>query len=226
MLWGGSWGAGSPWGLGVDTGDTLCDQIKLLVWSWTSQSPDNTLKTLCALVAKENARQIDVLAEVLAAFSLDDATGDRLDKIGSLIGLPRQGFADDRYRVFLQIQAQLVLSAESEEKPRTGSHENILTICRTFIGSGVPDPIVLLNLPPLAISLTVPGVTVAEAQQLAAFITVAVDACVYGLIIFSTSTGSLWGSRNYAITGAGTWGSRNYVIAGASTWGYAIAIGI
>lgn len=45
------------------------------------------------------------------AFDVETATGDRLDKIGGILQLPRYGYDDDRYRVLLQIQAQIVLSS-------------------------------------------------------------------------------------------------------------------
>lgn len=50
----------------------------------------------------------DILVEFQSEFDLDTATGDRLDKIGKLVGLPRTLRAefdlDDEYRFFLQLQ--------------------------------------------------------------------------------------------------------------------------
>lgn len=54
---------------------------------------------------------IDAVVLTCAAFDLDTAVGVHLDRIGAILQLPRYGYDDDRYRVLLQIQAQLVLSS-------------------------------------------------------------------------------------------------------------------
>lgn len=224
MFWGKPWGSTSLWGLTGSTPAEICDGMDADLQSYVPLN-STTKKLFCAIMSAQLGLQSEVLQEILAAFVREDATGDRLDKIGAIVGLPRRGYSDDRYRLFLAIQSELLLAAQSEEKGRTGSCENILKICRTFIGDAVADPVVLLNLPPLGLVLSVPGVTIGEANLLASFISTAVDGAVYGLIIFSTSSGSAWGSRSVTVATGGTWGSRSVAVAGASTWGYAIPIG-
>jgi hypothetical protein len=45
------------------------------------------------------------------SWGFDDAEGDQLDTLGSILQLPREGVTDERYRVLLQMQAQVLLSS-------------------------------------------------------------------------------------------------------------------
>lgn len=222
------WGKSSKWGLTAGPSpETLCDLAKARVWSWTPQD-GNTVDFLCALGAVQNGLFIDTLNTIKAAWSLDSATGDRLDRIGEIIGLPRSGYSDDRYRLFLRIQALIILARADDEQPRPGSHEGLIRIARTFIGSGVVAPIVLLNTWPYGFVMSVPGVTFTEAQQLARFLTQAVDAGVSGLILFEDETaGAVWDDSRVTITGTtAVWDDSRVAVAGTlANWGYAIPIG-
>ena len=224
-IWGSSsWGA--LWGLSGGTGPAdVCDEIQNRVWSWTSEAPEeNTRKALCAWIAPQAGTFDDLCAVVREAFDLESATGDRLDKIGSVVGLPRRGFADDRYRLFLEIQAGILLSRGDDETPRPGSGEGVLRITRTFVGPAAPA-IALTLTPPFAFQMSVPSITLGEAEQLADFLDRAVDAGVRGQISFATSPNSRYGSRSVVIAAAGSYGSRSVVIPGAATYAYAVIIG-
>lgn len=70
---------------------------------------------------------IDVALLTCAAFDLDTAEGVQLDRLGALLQLPRYGYTDARYRLLLQIQAQLVLSS-------TTTTPVILRIVERFTG--------------------------------------------------------------------------------------------
>lgn len=71
---------------------------------------------------------IDTAVLACAAFDLETAEGVHLDRLGAILQLPRYGYADDRYRVLLQIQAQLVLSS-------TTTTTTILRIVELFSGN-------------------------------------------------------------------------------------------
>lgn len=70
---------------------------------------------------------IDTSVLTAAAFDLDTAVGVQLDRLGGILQLPRYGYDDDRYRILLQIQAQLVLSS-------TTTTPVILRIVELFTG--------------------------------------------------------------------------------------------
>jgi hypothetical protein len=122
---------------------------------------------VCIMVEPKGTFE-DVMVEVRDAFELQTAVGDQLDKLGSIVGLPRQGFADDRYRDFLNIQVALLLSYERDGADWTGTVNNVLTICRTFVGAG--PVITLLNTPPYAFTLTIPGLVTSEVPILMGFL--------------------------------------------------------
>lgn len=49
----------------------------------------------------------DLLSDFLNKRSLEEATGDILDRYGLILGWPRYGFSDDEYRDFLRIAVQI-----------------------------------------------------------------------------------------------------------------------
>lgn len=53
----------------------------------------------------------DVIKDVRPAplFDIDTAVGKQLDQLGNLLGLPREGWNDATYRVYLRTQALLIL---------------------------------------------------------------------------------------------------------------------
>lgn len=223
-LWGTLWGTGFPWGLS-GSHDT-CDRVQSRVWSWTSKAPgENTRKALCAWIAVQTGLFDGTVEAVLDSFDPATATGDRLDKIGAVVGLPRRGFSDARYRLFLQIQAQILLARADDETPRPGSGEGLLRIARLFVGTGAPAITFTLT-PPFSFQMTVTGVTIGEAFQLADFLGRAVDAAVYGMITFTTASNSLYASRNVAVADSGLYASRNVAVAGAASYAYGIPVGI
>lgn len=159
----------------------------------------------------------DVCFAVRIAFDLDSAAGDQLDKIGFVVGLSREGFTDARYRVFLEIQILLLISASRDDANWTGTVQNIVTICRKFIGTTV-DSVILTNSPPYSYTIQVPGLVLSEAFLLARFFTTANYAAVLGLMIVIISSDSLWESNVAPITDGGVWESNVVPIAGASDW--------
>lgn len=66
--------------------------------------------------------------DIAAAFDIDTATGDRLDALGTILQRPRLGASDDRYRVLLQIQIELILSSST-------TTPTILRIVELFTGA-------------------------------------------------------------------------------------------
>lgn len=222
-VWGTPWGLGFPWGVphpGAEYGCTLA-QSGILAQSQGGNFAD----WICAF-AEEIGSNFDVISEIRDAYSIEYAVGAQLDTLGSILGLPRSGFGDDRYRTFLLIQRDLLLAAASEDGNWTGTGENIISICRRFIGPGSGDPIVALTAPPYAFLLTVPDVsTLLEMQILVSFLRKAIYLAVLGYIAFVPAANSLWASASVAVPSSGIWASASVAVPGAAVWSYVILIG-
>lgn len=219
MKWGtpvNGWGSDAFWG--IQTGVSSLSACATAQDRILSQIVDqgNFYKLICAL-AEHHGDLWDVAADVKAGFDLDAAIGEQLNVIGNILDLGRHAFDDETYRKLLTIKGKLVLRS-------TGTGENILEICRTFIGDAEPLPVVLTNSPPYSFKLTIPGTTAADLEVLIPFIRAALIAAVQGVIIQILPGGALWGSTNVVVTGAGVWGSTNVVVAGASLWSRVVLI--
>lgn len=227
--WGTEWGTGFFWGsVPLPGPDDLCDLSDDRVLVQMDDSPGNRKfrDLLCDFLYDAGVFN-DVAEDVRSAFDVNVAQGEQLDFIGALVGLARQGFDDNDYRRFLTIQIQLLLSGLREDAEWTGTHQNIVNICRTFIGDGVADPVVLDELAPstpYSFLLTVPGLTIETAKILASFVRVAIYAAVLGQMIIILADDSLWNSASVAVPGGGTWGSASVVVPGAAFWNTAVVI--
>jgi hypothetical protein len=226
MKWGNPWA--NLWGLGAGDGAArACSfaQDRILVQMDDSPAARKFRDLVCELVAGLGNFE-DVALDMARSFDLDTAVGDQLDKMGAVLCLPRRGFEDDRYRVFLQIQRDLVLSSTRDDANFTGTHNNILRLCRTFIGAGV-DPIVLKNFRPYSYILSIPGVDLEEVLILITFLCVATWAGVLGQVILTLGPFSLWDSDSVGpIPNGGIWGSESVAVPNAAVWGLSIQIGI
>lgn len=194
------------------------------------QHPDNPdalrkFRDWVCQYAKQVGHLIQTAQLVRTAFDLNTAVGDQLDQIGSLVNLTRSGFDDDRYRTLLQIQVELLIAARNDNPNWTGTVNNILTICRKFIGSGVAQPVVLQNTSAYAFVLSVPNVTPSEITILARFICQAIYAGVLGQIIILPVTGDVWGSVHGPVTNQGIWCSTHGAVPNCAKWAHAVAIG-
>ncbi len=231
MKWGtqvGQWGKAALWGVGTGDGPTeFCDLADDRVLVQVDDEPTNRdFRELVCIVVEGLGHYKDVAEDVAAAFDVDTAVGEQLDFIGTIVGIQRQGFPDARYRDFINIQIDLILSTVRNGANWTGTVNNILDICRTFIGTGVPDPIVYTATPPYSFKLTVPGVTPAEMGVLVNFLCIALYAGVLGQSIFTLASDSLWDSFSVGpITDGGIWASASVVVAPSSIWGLTIPIG-
>jgi hypothetical protein len=180
-VWGTAWGLGFPWGIPHTGADYGCELAQSGILEQSRQT--NFSAWMCAFGEAIGA-QYDVLIEIIEAFSIEFAVGDQLDKLGAILGLPRSGFGDDRYRVFLSIQLYLTLGVANPDGSWTGTGNNLLTICRLFVGPTV-NPIVLNNSPPYSFSLSVPDVAdLLEMSVLASFLSKALYSAVLGQVIF------------------------------------------
>lgn len=226
MKWGNKWG--NLWGLGAGDGAArACTfaQDRVLVQMDDSPTARKFRDLICELAAGFGNFE-DAAWNVAESFDLDAAVGDQLDKIGAVLCLARRGFEDDRYRVFLKIQRDLILSAKREGANFTGTHNNILQIVRTFIGAGA-DPIVLKNYQPYSYTLSIPGVDLSELLILVTFLTVATWAGVLGQVILVLGPSSLWDSDSVGpITNGGVWASDSVAVPNSSVWGMTIQIGL
>lgn len=160
----------------------------------------------------------DVAMTVRSAFDRVDAFGDQLDMIGSVVGLAREGATDDRYRVLLGIQIELLLATERDGGSWTGTGENVLRISRAFLERPTGQ-ITLRNIPPYAYLLSLPAMTVAELQRLVRFLRLARYAGVLGHVAASLGDDAAWGHDTETVPAAGIWGHDTVTITGASTWG-------
>lgn len=84
-------------------------------------------RALVGIIIERALAFIETVREIREAFDLTTATGDRLDRIGSLVYLDRLGLDDSQYRTAIQIRIQLILSS-------TGTTATILEIVRLFTG--------------------------------------------------------------------------------------------
>jgi hypothetical protein len=184
----------------------------------SQNDPDGALRAVLAVIAPRLGRIHDVALALRDSLDLDHAVGASLDTIGSLVGLPRYGFADDRYRVFLGIQVELLLSAAREDAEWTGTCPNLLRIARRFIGE-TSNSIVLTNSPPYAYQLDIPDLTFDEAPLLVAFLKIATYAAVLGVVTAILAEDSLWDGDGLAVDDGGIWGSASVVVAGEAIWG-------
>ena len=210
MLWGlgSSWGLGSLWGLtSTPVGDTYC---KLAAEVRPLEQMDRTVGNrqfrdlLCVF-----GRRVDlfdhVVGQCIDAIDIDTATGEMLDFIGAQIGLAREGYDDDRYRELLKVWQLCRLPHQREEANWTGTSNNILAIARAFAPTG--GQIVLTNIPPYALTLSVPGVPFADIGLLFRFICKALYAGVLGQTSAGPVNGSVWGSVHGPVINEGYWGS-------------------
>jgi len=166
----------------------------------------------------EGAQNYKLVAEQVAgAFDLPISVGVQLDAIGAVVGLQREGFTDARYRTFLEIQILLLLSAARDDANWTGTIQNIVTICRTFIGE-TALPVRLTNNPPSSYEVDVPGLVLSEAQLLARFLKTATYAGVLGYMVIILAADSLWDSSAVAVTDSGIWCSDSVAVVGCATW--------
>ncbi len=225
-------GTGNTWGTCALWGTARCqDEICELADERVLIQMDDTVGNrkfrdfICILV-EGLGHYIDVARVVEAVFDVDTATGEQLDFIGGVVGLPRQGFPDARYRDFLKIQIDLILSSQRDEGNWTGTHNNILKIIRTFIGSTPGQPIVLTNFPPYSFQVTIPGIVLSELQILINFLCVALYAAVLGQVLFTVAGDSLWDSDSVGpIPDGGIWCSDSVAVVPCATWGFTVPIG-
>jgi len=226
------WGTESYWGLdsywGTDTGNSGEEFCEIANDRVLGQHPDpGPFRDLICDLVFPLGHYKDVALDVQQAFDLANAKGEQLDFIGRLVDLPRQGFNDDRYRVFLEIQTQLVLSVLRDPLEWTGTAPNLIKIARTFIGDAVVDPVVYTGAPPYAYVLSVPGIAdIDELNLLVSFLCKATYAGVLGNIKFALAEDSKWSSIHGPVTGDGIYCSIHGAVASCAIYGHLVLIGI
>lgn len=178
----------APWGATAGE-DFACELTEDRVLVQHPDAPgERKFRDWLCQYGRQAGQYRDVARDVINGFKLETAIGAQLDLIGAMIGLPRSGYADARYRTLLEIQAELLLASNPDVPNWTGTSENILQITRQFIGVG-PDPIVLINTPPYSFVLVIPGVTLSELDILIGFLCKAIFADVLGTIIIPFGDG-------------------------------------
>lgn len=221
-VWGSPWGLGFPWGMGPVGEFELADCAtakKRLLMQHKGLSTENLLKLAC-IIGRLWGNVRDEFAAVRDAFDLDTAVGDQLDKIGSVVDLPRSSLDDTDYRKFLNIQIQLILNS-------TGTGENIIGIIRTYLGP-TGNPVVYISAPPYHFSISALDMAEADWDILVPFLRKALIAGVLGVAIAGLPGSIVWGSQTAGapISPTGVWGSQSAgaPIAGTGDWGFQIII--
>ena len=225
-LWGSGWGLLFPWG-GVNPGPAFaCDlaEDRVLVQHPDAPGERQFRDWICAF-SEQAGTYLDAAAEVKEAFDLDTAVGVQMDMIGAVVGLPRSGFDDTRYRTLLKIQVDLLIGRLPGNPNWTGTVNNLLSICRQFIGAAVIPPVTLQNSPPYSYILNVPGVTFDELKVLVRFLCQATWAAVLGQVIVLPTSGDVWGSVHGAVTDSGIWCSVHGAVANCANWSHVVVIG-
>jgi hypothetical protein len=177
---------------------------RLLSWVPDLPTGDNMRLFIESLI-DEIGELVVIVEQIYAAFDLDTAVGDQLDKLGAILRLPRSGFNDADYRRNIKVRIEIIKSkfqylndiggiqtaANSVGDP--GSINKIITIVREFIGAVVGD-IEYVLVPPYSFKLTIPGsLSVIEITQIFNFIRESIYAGVLGYIIFVLGTqGVFW----------------------------------
>ena len=224
-FWGAPWGDCGPWGTGscVDEACEFAD-TRVLVQFKPKTEAHHRFRDLICIIAEEFAQIREVMGQVALAFDVSSAVGDQLDKIGAVVGLPRKGYTDDRYRTFLEIQIDLLLSARREDANWTGTGNNILDIVRKFVGPS-PQPVQIQNIPPYSYTLSTPDLPESEVELLKTFICRATYEGVLGYIYFEISDGGVWGSVHGPVPDEALYGSVHGPVVGEGLYGHVDTIG-
>jgi hypothetical protein len=190
-----AWGLGSPWGLGFPWGAPQTGEdygCAIAQSGLLGQSQGGNMADWMCCFGEEIGSNYDTIMDIVNGYSLEYAVGVQLDVLGSILGLPRSGFGDDRYRDFLFIQRDLQLGVTVDGN-WTGTGDNVLGICRQFIGPASGDPIVVHASFPYSFILTVPDVaSVLEMRILAAFVGKSLYLGVLGQVIFIFGVGGVY----------------------------------
>lgn len=98
------WGSAdvAAWGVGGEIANTL--------WLYINRDVPN-IGALGDIIDLRTDAHTAVLQALDAAFDLASAVGDQLDILGALLGFPRVGLTDDRYRRALKVQRSSILSS-------------------------------------------------------------------------------------------------------------------
>lgn len=227
MRWGLPWSFLSKWGIPRDPNvDDICKLADERVLVHMNDEPANRKfrDFICDIIEPLGAF-ITVCRDVEQAFDLENASGEQLDFLGNVLDLKRQGFNDPDYRRFLQIQRDLILSSARAGSNWTGTTNNVLAICRTFVGPG-GGTITIVNFGAYNFELSIPSITdPAEFAILNRFICKALYAGVLGQIIEVFDAFSLWNSDDVVVAGGGIWCSDDVVIPNCATWAQSTPIG-
>lgn len=216
--WGTPWGTMFFWGIEHVGADWACELAEQRVLHWHPEA-GNLRKWICAF-AETVGEEYDTLLEILGGYDIEHAVGQQLDTLGSIVGLPRSGVGDTRYRTLLQVQILLLLAAARDDANWTGTVNNILAIAREFVGE-TGNAITIVNLPPRAFILSIPDVTdTTELEVLLSFVSKAVYAEVLGYVAIAQGDGAVWASDSVVVPDGWVWGSASVAVPGASTWGY------
>lgn len=149
---------------------------------------------------------VEACETIMAAFNPATATGDRLDKLGSILQRPRNGADDARYQILLQIQIQMILSSQA-------STPAIQRIVALYTGQ---PPVAYSEHYPMGYRIeTLAGLTSAEIDELLGLLREA-KAGAYGVALATAAADGLILDHSTPLAGAGTL-DHSTPVAGADT---------
>ena len=223
-----TWGISAPWAntstWGIVSAGALaaCDLAEQRVLVQMDDTIGNRrFRDLMCILAGPFGIYTDVMADLKTAFEIDTAIGVQLDIIGSIIDLPRSGLTDDRYRVFLSVQTDVLLGQVTGDW--TGSVNNILAMVRTLIGTGIATPIDYILHTPYTFELVIPGfLPVTELRLLFRLICRAIYAGVLGFIAFVPLGANRWQYTDFSVADGGVWCYTDGSVADCAEFSYVI----
>ena len=115
------------------------------------------------------------LADLFTTFDIDNAFGDVQDKIGSLLGLGRQGADDDTYRVYQRTKSLILI-------PNRRTVEGLLTMTRSLLNDDLRS-IDFEETYPKAYTLTIEDITTDEEIVFLQFLRLARPTTYNGVIL-------------------------------------------
>lgn len=180
----------------------VAEGVALLTSQYNSQPVIAGLTTalMLRLQAIENSFW-DLIAAVQLSNHPHDPTQqwDILDRLGSIVGAPRNGMADVDYLAYIKLQAHV-----NQDR---GNPEDILALGRLM--SAIPP--IYLEMPTAAFYLGAFNITPTSWPEFTGLLKQIRPAGVYALLLYTTwapGNDAIWSSRYTASAGQGVWGSR------------------
>jgi hypothetical protein len=165
-------------------------------------------KALAGIFATRTANLLAAIEAVRTAFDIDSATGVQLRRLGEILQRPWYGETDDRYRLLLKIQIELILSS-------AGTTPTIMRIVDLFTGEAPTE--YSENYPMAYVIGAQVGNDVEDRDLLLQLLRDATCAAYGATVVMHDADALILDSTGTAVAGAGTLDSTGTPVAGAGT---------